>query len=182
MVCPRCISAVDGVLTGMGLQPKHVELGEATTGIEPSNEQFAQLKLKLQEQGFEILEDNKLQLVDRIKSIIINHIHHSEENNTAFSELLAAELHRDYSGLSKLFSVTEGITIERYIILQKTEKVKELLQYNELTLSEIADRLGYSSVGHLSAQFRKTTGITPTNFRKGSSTVRQPLDTVSGNV
>lgn len=182
MVCPRCIAAVEGVLTAMDLQPESVQLGEAVTAVEPDDVQLVALKLKLQEQGFELLEDNKLQLIDRIKSVVINHIHHTEESNVVFSELLATELHRDYSGLSKLFSATEGITIEQYVILQKTEKVKELLQYNELTLSEIAHRLGYSSVAHLSAQFRKTTGVTPTNFRKNSTALRQPLDALSRNL
>nr|WP_322625522.1 helix-turn-helix domain-containing protein [uncultured Flavobacterium sp.] len=182
MVCPRCITAVEGLLNDLQLQPQSVELGEAIIFTEPDETQLAELRQKLQDQGFELLEDGKSQVVDRIKSIVINHIHHSDDGNILFSELLASELHKDYSGLSKLFSAQEGITIEQYIILQKTEKVKELLQYNQLTLSEIADVLGYSSVAHLSAQFRKTTGVTPSAFRKNSIVSRQPLDAVTKKV
>ena len=118
--------------------------------------------------------------IGKIKSIIINRIHHNEGNPVVFSELLAGELHRDYSGLSKIFSSTEGITIEQYVILQKTERVKELLLYNQLTLSEIAHQMGYSSVAHLSAQFRKTTGMTPTAFKNEGAHLRRPLDNISG--
>ena len=182
MVCPRCITAVEKVLAELDLAPVNVQLGEAETGVNPSESQFVTLKQKLQEAGFELLEDNKLQLVDKIKSVIINHIHHSENTPVVFSELIANTLHRDYSGLSKLFSATEGITIEQFIILQKIEKVKELLQYNENTLSEIANTMGYSSVAHLSAQFRKSTGLTPTAFRQTGAALRRPLDTVSGKV
>jgi AraC family transcriptional regulator len=182
MVCPRCISAVERVLNDLDLHPQHVALGEAVIAAEPDEVQLSALREKLQEQGFELLEDNKSQVADRIKSIIINHIHHSGEGSVVFSELLASALHRDYSGLSKLFSAQEDITIEQYIILQKIEKVKELLQYNQLTLSEIADMLGYSSVAHLSAQFRKTVGITPSVFRKNTTALRQPLDAVAKKV
>lgn len=182
MVCPRCITAVEQLLSDLGLQPLTVQLGEVETAIEPTESQITLLKQKLQDSGFELLEDNKLQIVDKIKSVIINHIHHATASPVVFSELLASELHRDYSGLSKLFSVTEGITIEQFIILQKTERVKELLVYNELTLSQIADALGYSSVAHLSAQFSKTAGMTPTAFRKQGAALRTPLDAVSKNV
>lgn len=182
MVCPRCITAVQNVLDKMQLQPKSVQLGEAIITVEPNEHQLEVLKAQLQQQGFELLEDNKAQVIDRIKSVIINHIHHSGDNSVVFSELLASELHKDYSGLSKLFSANEGITIEQYIILQKIEKVKELLQYNQLTLSQIADSLGYSSVAHLSAQFRKITGITPTAFRTQSTAQRLPLDAVTKKV
>ncbi len=182
MVCPRCITAVENVLNEMHLQPESVQLGEAIILTEPGETQLAELRQKLQIQGFELLEDSKSQVIDRIKSIVIKHIHHSDEGNMLFSELLVSELHKDYSGLSKLFSTNEGITIEQYIILQKIEKVKELLQYNQLTLSQIADTLGYSSVAHLSAQFRKITGITPTAFRTQSTAQRLPLDAVTKKV
>lgn len=178
MVCPRCITAVTQVLEGMGLRPADVRLGEAVIASEPDAGEMEILKKRLHDIGFELLEDDKKQLIERIKAVVINHIHHLDTGQVVFSELLARELHKDYSGLSKLFSVSEGITIEQYIILQKTEKVKELLQYNQMTLSEIADAMGYSSVAHLSAQFRKTTGMTPTAFRK-ENTLRQSLDSVA---
>lgn len=182
MVCPRCITAVEKVLSDIELQPLTVQLGEAETALEPTENQLALLKQKLHDSGFELLEDNKLQIVDKIKSVIISHIHYSNNTPVVFSELLASELHRDYSGLTKLFSATEGITIEQFIILQKTERVKELLVYNERTLSEIADDMGYSSVAHLSAQFTKTVGMTPTAFRKKGAGLRTGLDAVSKKV
>ena len=113
---------------------------------------------------------------------MIDKIHHSDQDKIVFSELLATELHKDYSGLSKLFSAEEGITLEHFIILQKTERVKELLLYNEMTLSEIADMMGYSSTAYLSAQFRKITGLTPTAFRKKGSDLRKPLDNITQNI
>lgn len=180
MVCPRCVESVTGILTAEGLAPKSVVLGEAEINEDPDASRLRDLNIKLQQAGFELLEDNRQQLVEKIKSIIINRIHHNERNPVAFSELLAGELHRDYSGLSKIFSSTEGITIEQYVILQKTERVKELLLYNQLTLSEIAHQMGYSSVAHLSAQFRKTTGMTPTAFKNEGAHLRRPLDNISG--
>lgn len=179
MVCPRCIAAVKRMLDELDLAPHNVILGEAETAAVVSPEQLILLRERLKEEGFELLDDSKDLVTERIKSVIINHIHHSDGGAVVFSELLASELHKDYSGLSKLFSAHEGITIEHFIILQKTEKVKEFLQYNQLTLSEIADKLGYSSVAHLSAQFRKVTGITPTEFRKQRINLRKPLDAVS---
>ena len=126
-----------------------------------------------------LLEEDTAKTIAFIKSLVINQIHHSGGNTVVFSELIANQLHKDYSGLSKLFSTETGSTIEHFIILQKTEKVKELLQYGELTLSEIADRLGYSSVAHLSAQFKKITGLTPTAFKADGSLSRKPLDKIS---
>lgn len=179
MVCPRCIAAVKQLLEDMDLNPVDVQLGEATLNSELTDNEITLLKIKLNELGFELLEDNKIQMAEKIKAIIINHIHHLEEGYVVFSELLSNQLHKDYSGLSKLFSSVEGITIEQYVILQKIEKVKELLQYNELTLSEIAHKMGYSSVAHLSAQFRKTTGVTPSFFKLNGGSLRKPLDSIS---
>lgn len=179
MVCPRCIAAVQQLLDTMDFNPVDVQLGEAVIKRELTKKEILLLKEKLNELGFELLEDTKTQLTERIKSIIINHIHHLEEGYVLFSELLSNQLHKDYSGLSKLFSAAEGITIEQFIILQKIEKVKELLQYNQMTLSEIAHKMGYSSVAHLSAQFRKTTGITPSSFRAQGSSSRKPLDDIA---
>ena len=182
MVCPRCIAAVTQLLQDMDMQPVQVSLGEAITAKELDADEVATVKQKLQEQGFELLEENKEKIIDRIKTIVIDKIHHSDQDKVVFSELLASELHKDYSGLSKLFSTEEGITLEHFIILQKTERVKELLLYNEMTLSEIADRIGYSSTAHLSAQFRKITGLTPTAFRKKGSGLRKPLDNITQNI
>ncbi len=182
MVCPRCIEAVARIFTGEGLSPLSVTLGEVELPGELSPESIETLKYKLEVAGFEFVEDSRKQIVERIKAIIISYIHHNGEKSIVLSEQLSSELHRDYSGLSKLFSATEGVTIEQYVILQKTEKVKELLLYNQLTLSEIAHQMGYSSVAHLSAQFRKAAGITPTEFRRQGAALRKPLDDVSRKV
>ena len=176
MVCPRCISSVQQLLTGMSLQPVSVKLGEAVIDTDPDKNVLLALSQKLSLQGFELLEDNKLQVIDKIKSVIIERIQKAEIVN---AELIADALGRDYSGLSKLFSSNENITIEKFIILQKIEKVKELLAYNQLTLSEIAYMLGYSSVSHLSAQFKKVTGYSPTAFKLLENKPRLPLDSLS---
>lgn len=179
MVCPRCIAAVDATLRNMGIHAEQVNLGQVIIKEELESNQLAELKRLLQQQGFELLEADKDRIIDRIKSIIIEHIHHMNGKPVVFSELLSKELNKDYSGLSKLFSAEEGITIEQFIILQKIEKVKELLLYKELNLTEIADLLGYSSSAHLSSQFRKITGLTPTAFRSSGTNNRHSIDSLT---
>lgn len=176
MVCPRCISAVENTFLDIQVQPLQVLLGEVTLAKELDPEQAEQVKKNLESLGFEVLDDNRKQQVEKIKSLIIEHIHHLEDGKFVFSEMLASELNKEYSQLSKLFSVTEGITIEQFVILQKTEKVKELILYNQMNLSEIADKMGYSSVAHLSAQFKKTIGLTPSQFKAQGLSLRKPLD------
>jgi AraC family transcriptional regulator len=178
MVCPRCVSAVEQVLQGIGANPVYVHLGEVLLTEPLSAEQLTTFKTRLLQLGFELLDDQTKQLIDQIKSIIITHIHYQEDKKFVFSEVLADELHKDYSVLSKLFSETEGITIEQYVINQKIEKVKELLAYNEMNLNEIAYQLNYSSVAHLSAQFKKVTGLTPTQFKAQGIHLRKFLDQV----
>jgi len=176
MVCPRCISAVEKTLLDINVRPIQVILGEVTIDSELNNAQTELLKRNLESLGFELLDDTHKQQIERIKLIIITHIHHLNDNRFVFSEIIADELHKEYSQLSKLFSATEGITIEHFVILQKTEKVKELLAYNQMNLSEIADLLGYSSVAHLSSQFKKTTGLTPSQFKAQGIHLRKTLD------
>jgi len=178
MVCPRCISAVEKVFNDINIKPLQTQLGEITLSKELSVKQTIELKDKLEYLGFELLDDNKSQQIDKIKSTIIHHIHHLEDAKFVFSEILANELNKEYSQLSKLFSSTEGITIEQFIILQKIEKVKELLMYNQMNLSEIADKMGYSSVAHLSSQFKKTTGLTPSQFKAQGIRLRKTLDKI----
>jgi AraC-like DNA-binding protein len=164
-----------------GLKPAAIKLGEVQIPAEPTPQQLAVLGQKLEEFGFELLTDQKHRIVEKIKTLAIEHIQqddHLKEKGPLFSTLLASTLHKDYSQLSRLFSEVEGITIEKYLIGQKIEKVKEWLAYDELTLGEMADRLGYSSVAHLSAQFKKTTGFTPSAFRKQKDHHRRPLDRV----
>jgi AraC family transcriptional regulator len=178
MVCPRCVSAVEKSLQNIGVAPIDVRLGEVWLQEQLSAEQAVLFKDQLLPLGFELLDDSLKQQIDQIKSIIITHIHYQEDKKFIFSEVLADELHKDYSVLSKLFSETEGITIEQYVINQKIEKVKELLAYNELNLNEISYRLNYSSVAHLSAQFKKVTGLTPTQFKAQGIHLRKFLDEV----
>ena len=178
MVCPRCISAVENLLNEMHARPIYVQLGEVVLAQPLAIDQLYQLGINLQKLGFELLDDNRKQQIEKIKSIVIDHIHYLDDDKFIFSEILAKELHKEYSQLSRLFSETEGITIEQYIIHQKIEKTKELLAYNEMNLSEIAFKLGYSSVAHLSGQFKKVTGLTPSQFKAQGIHLRKSLDDV----
>ena len=178
MVCNRCILVVQQELEKLNIDSK-VTLGEVQTDTQLSKDQIDQLGKNLAAVGFELLDNNKQQLIEKIKNIIIKRVHYpDEENQHNYSEILSSSLHKDYSYLSSLFSEVEGITIEKYIINQKIEKVKELIIYDELSLSEIAFQLGYSSVAHLSNQFKKVTGLTPSHFKKVGQNKRKPLDKV----
>jgi AraC family transcriptional regulator len=178
MVCPRCVQAVEQVLLSIDADPLLVRLGEVVLADPLSVEQLESFKKQLTTLGFELLDDNLKKQIDKIKSVIIERIHYQEDAKFVFSEVLADELNKDYSILSKLFSETEGITIEQYVILQKIEKVKELLAYNEMNLNEISYKLNYSSVAHLSSQFKKVTGLTPTQFKAKGIHLRKFLDDV----
>ena len=182
MVCPRCITAVRDEVERAGLQIDSIKLGEVVLKLKPDDSQFQILSRNLQEQGFEIISDQKSNIINRIKTEIINVVHYGLEipSHVNFSDFLAERLGSDYSNLCSLFSSIEGITIEKYIILQKVEKVKELIVYNELTFSEIAYQLGYSSSQHLSTQFKKTTGLSPSHFKKIKGIRRNPIDKVEG--
>lgn len=180
MVCHRCKMVVEAELIKSGLHPASVILGEVVLEEKELSEQTLQaLKERLANLGFELMDDKKTKLLEQIKTFIIETVHYREEpSRLNFSQLLSQHLHHDYSYLSKLFSEVEGITIEQYIIHQKIEKVKELLLYNEIPLSQIAFDLGYSSTAHLSAQFKKLTGLTPTQFKQIGAQSRRSLDDV----
>ncbi|UII26361.1 AraC family transcriptional regulator [Fulvivirga maritima] len=179
MVCPRCISAVENTLSQLNLQAEKVQLGQVDLAEELNETTKEALKIKLNEVGFELLESAKSSLISQIKSLIIEQIHHKEEPlNENFSSFIAEHLNHEYSYLSKLFSSVEGVTIEKYIARQKIEKVKELLFYNELSLSEIALKMNYSSVAYLSTQFKKETGMTPTQFKQMHKPGHSSLDKV----
>ncbi len=179
MVCPRCIESVEHVLSDMRIRPQSVRLGEVALVEEIDEGQKQTFSQMLQSKGFELLEDQNSQLIGKIKSLIIHQIHHSADAlKVNFSSLLAEELHHEYSSLSRLFSSVEGITIEKFILKHKIEKVKELIFYNEMNLSEIAHRMNYSSVAHLSSQFKKETGMTPSEFRKMKYGDRSGLDSL----
>lgn len=168
---------VKSTLKKLGLVPVQVELGEVVleeNDISPIKEQ---LKQELQSFGFDLLDDKRTKTIEKIKNLIVDLVQNKNSNlQLTLSDYLTKELHRDYSALSNLFSQVEGITIEKYYIFQKIEKVKELLVYDELTLSEIAFQLNYSSVAYLSNQFKKVTGLTPSHFKKMRTIKRRPLD------
>ena len=180
MVCPRCKTAVKTELEKLHLHPVTIALGEVT--IEESalsSDQLNNLSDALLAAGFELLDDKRSKLIEQVKTFIINTVHYSEEQpQKNYSQLLSQHLHHDYSYISNLFSEVEGITIEQYIIYQKIEKVKELLTYDELSLSQIAFQLGYSSTAHLSTQFKKFTGSTPSQFKQLRIQNRKPLNEV----
>lgn len=178
MVCPRCIMSVEGILKSQGIESLDVRLGEVIVAGDLNKSRLEAFRLALESVGFELLDDNQQQLIEQIKTTIINQIHFSGESAFTISDILSTALHKDYSLLSKLFSATEGITIEHYTILQKIEKAKELLTYNRQTLSEIAYALGYSSVAHLSSQFKKVTGLTPSQFKSQGIDLRKGIDQV----
>lgn len=179
MVCNRCIMAVRNELDKLGLSVKDIGLGEATIERQPTAEEKRKLDEALMALGFQLIDDKKSRAIEKIKNIIIELVHHQDsEVKTNLSALLSNKLHRDYNYLSNLFSEVEGTTIEKYFIAQKIEKVKELLVYDELSLSEIAFRLNYSSVAYLSNQFKKVTGLTPSHFKQIKDKKRQPLDEV----
>ncbi len=180
MVCPRCIKAVRQVLEQHGQDIVDVSLGKAVLNTFPGAGELDAIARALGDEGFILLDDRKQQIVESIKNIIVETVHYGDldELNQNFSTLLSGRLQKDYHLLSKLFSEVESTTIEQYIIHQKIEKVKELLAYGELTLSEISYKLGYSSVAHLSAQFKKVTGLTPSQFRQLKEEKRKPLDKI----
>lgn len=182
MVCRRCIQVVTQLFTNVGIQPLQVNLGEVILKEDViSAKDLAEIDSKLAEQGFERIDDRKTRIIEQIKVFAITQIHKTNEDadiKTNWSTALSEHLHYDYNYLSILFSSVEGITIEQFIIRQKVERVKELLVYDELSLSQIAAEMGYSSVAHLSNQFKKTTGFTPTAFKNNHKNSRKPLDEV----
>lgn len=177
MVCPRCIEAVKQIFKNMDLQVMDVQLGKVNIKTEILANQKEELKKQLAKKGFELLDDKHTQLINKIKSIIIDQVHYQDTSLPInFSSLLSEQLNFDYTYLSRLFSSVEGQTIERFILAQKTEKVKELLTYDEMTIAEIAYQLHYSSPAHLSSQFKKITGMSPSVFKKLQHQERKPLD------
>lgn len=184
MVCHRCIVVVKQELDKLNLHVEEITLGEVLLREENlTSEQTTKLDQSFLEHGFERIDDRKGRLVESIKNKIIQKIHHDKIVDKKFnwSTVLADELHYEYNYLSNLFSSMEGVTLEQYIIRQKIERVKELLFYDELSLSEIADKMGYSSVAHLSGQFKKITGFTPSDLKKNRNLDenRKPLDSIS---
>lgn len=179
MVCPRCIKVVREELEGLGYNVQKIELGEASISAINTKINIDGIKEALERNGFELLDNRQGKLIEKMKTIIIEKIRSNKNesfDNVNFTNLLSNSLNLSYQHLSTLFSSLEGITLEKYIINQKIELVKEFLIYDELTLSEISFRLGYSSVQHLSSQFKKVTGFTPSKFKSLKIKPRKPID------
>ena len=179
MVCPRCILAVSSILQELGIPFGSIKLGEVELTKPLSVETKNLFSKALQDSGFSLINDRKSQLIEQMKTLVVDKIHHSsEELDIKWTNYISEKLHLDYKYLSSLFSSVESITFEQYIINQKIERIKELIVYDELTLSEIAFKLNYSSVAYLSNQFKKVTGMTPTQFKKSTIQNRKFLDDV----
>jgi len=177
MVCIRCKMVVKDELTKLGLHYITVELGEADIVETISPEQHDRFKDALVRSGLELMDDKKSVLIQKIKNVIVELIHYTDEPLAVnFSVFLSKKLDYDYTYLANLFSEVQGITIEKFIITHKIERVKELLVYNELNLTEIAYMMHYSSVAHLSAQFKKITGLTPSHFKQLKEKRRSMLE------
>jgi AraC-like DNA-binding protein len=179
MVSIRCKMVVKAELEKLGLRHGIIELGEVELWDTMDAEQTAALKAALHSSGLELMEDKKAILIERIKNVIVEMVHYADElpaiKNSAY---ISQVMHHDYTYLANLFSETTGTTIEHFIILHKIERVKELLLYNELNLTEISYKLNYSSVAHLSNQFKKITGLTPSYYKRIRQKKRQPLEDV----
>lgn len=179
MVSIRCKMIVKEELKKLGLHYVHVDLGEVEIMENITQEQRDQLKRAISKSGLELMDDKKAILIEKIKNVIIEMIHYSDElPKTNFSDYLSSKLDHNYTYLANLFSETEGTTIEHFILLHKIERVKELIIYDELNLTEIAWKMHYSSVAHLSNQFKKITGLTPSFFKSLKRKKRSTLENV----
>jgi len=179
MVCPRCISAVSNILQKLEIPYCTIKLGEVELKTPLSVETKNSFSKALQYSGFSLINNRRSQLIEQMKTLVVDKIHHStDELDIKWVDYISEKLHLDYKYLSSLFSSVESITFEQYIIKQKIERTKELIAYDELNLSEIAFKLNYSSVAYLSNQFKKVTGMTPTQFKKVIDKNRKSLDEI----
>jgi AraC-like DNA-binding protein len=179
MVSNRCKLAVKEDLRRLGLHFIMVDLGEVEVMENISEEQREQIKIALLHSGFELMDNKRAVLIEKIKNIIIEMIHHSNELvKTNFSNFLSEKLNHDYTYLANLFSEIQGTTIEQFIIAHKIERIKELIIYGELNITEIAWKMNYSSVAHLSNQFKKMTGLSPSHFKKLKDKRRSPIEDI----
>lgn len=179
MVCPRCISSVEQILKTNNLQVKYVRLGEVELEKKPTAGQLKIFAQELLDSGFELLDDQKTQLIEQVKNLLIQKVQSGNvEEHFSLTKFIGEKVFKDYSAVSKLFSELESITLEQFFNLQKIEKVKEWLVYNEQSLTQIAFNLGYSSTQHLSSQFKKLTGMTPSQFKQLGTLHRKSIDAV----
>jgi len=179
MVSNRCKMAVKDALRKLQLHFVVVDLGEVDIMENINEVQRAQLKLELFNSGLELMDDKRAMLIEKIKNVIIEMVHHSEEAiKINFSDFLSEKLKHDYTYLANLFSEVQGTTIEQFIIVHKIERIKELIIYGELNITEIAWKMNYSSVAHLSNQFKKVTGLTPSHFKQLKDKRRIPIEEI----
>lgn len=177
MVCLRCINAVKALLQELEIPFINVQLGVAVLEKPLTENEQRRFNERLEMLGFTLVSNRKSQLIERMKNLVIDQIHHSDTMlNIKWADFISDELHFDYKYLSSLFSSVESVTFEQFIIKQKIERVKELLVYDELSLSEIAYQLDYSSVAYLSNQFKKVTGMSPSQFKMSALQSRKALD------
>lgn len=178
MVCSHCAEVLKEKVEANGFAIEKIELGELTLQNPIDQDQYDQLARVVSENGFEVIDDANSRIVEQIKHIIISIVRHSKTLNQNLSDYLSEQIHKDYQQLSRLFSAVEGKSIERYFILQKIERAKELIVYDELTLSEIAYELDYSSQQHFSRQFKKETGLSPSHFKEVKENKRISIDQI----
>lgn len=179
MVCNRCIMVVRDQLVKLGISPISIGLGWVVLDDEPTPEQKEVVRNALEPLGFELMDDKRIRLIEQVKNTIIELVHNRDNDlKVNLSDYITGKIHHDYSQISKLFTEMEHTTVEKYYIAQKIERVKELLVYDELSLNEIAALLNYSSTAHLSAQFKKITGLTPSHFKKIGENKRKPIDKI----
>ena len=179
MVSARCKMVVKEELKKLGLHFMVVDLGEVEIMENITAEQRAQIKGALHNAGLELMDDKRAMLIEKIKNVIVEMVHHTEEViKTNFSDFLSKKLNHDYTYLANLFSEVQGTTIEQFIISHKIERIKELIIYGELNITEIAWKMNYSSVAHLSNQFKKVTGLSPTHFKQLKDKKRSPIEEI----
>lgn len=179
MVSARCKMAVKEALKNLGLHYIVVDLGEVEVMEELAPEQRVQLKIALLDSGLELMDDKRAVLIEKIKNAIVEMVHHTDEViKVNFSEFLSQKLTHDYTYLANLFSEVQGTTIEQFIISHKIERIKELIIYGELNITEIAWKMNYSSVAHLSNQFKKMTGLTPSHFKQLKEKRRSSIEEI----
>jgi AraC-like DNA-binding protein len=179
MVSTRCKMIVKEELKSLGLHFILVGLGEVEIMENITNEQREQLKTALHNCGLELMEDKKAILIEKIKSVVVEMVHYADElPKTNFSDYLAQKLNHDYTYMANLFSEVQGTTIEHFIIAHRIERIKELITYDEMNITEIAWKLNYSSVAHLSNQFKKATGLSPSHFKKLKDKRRNPIEDI----
>ncbi len=179
MVSARCKMAVKEELKKLGVHFIVVDLGEVEVMENITPQQREELKMGLLNSGLELMDDKRAVLIEKIKNVIVEMVHHTDEIiKTNFSHFLSEKLNHDYTYLSNIFSEVQGTTIEQFIITHKIERIKELIIYNELNITEIAWKMNYSSVAHLSNQFKKVTGLSPSHFKKLKDKRRSPIEEI----